>query len=486
MILVVRVTHSDISEITSSVFRQLGAAGTMYDCLAVAVPPRIPTPLNRRLQLRVAVKDCFFLKGLKNSLCNRAYYDFSDYAPFTAKVVQTLARDGAHILGFTKLSSMIAREEPTDAVDFKTAFNPRGDGYQSPAGSSSGSAVSVAAYPWVDCAIGTDTSGSGRRPALVNGVWQFRPSHELVDLDGIVKTYPAFDTPCVFARDLAIIKHVLEAWVPNTTPTGAAGPEKQQFEIIYPVDYFPVANEDQQDLIEKFVDDVRCFLGATVTKLSIRESWKTSHPPDTPDNIDTFLNDVVTRTYYYQFYHSSDTFRQTYAKAYDGRPPYVIPFVRRRWARGSSVSSDDHREATARMNIYKVWLHDLLFSSRKSTALVVLPISTIEPNYRDTTSPSPEEQSALDELFLPPILGAPDIAVPIGEVTYDSRISNQEEYLPVVVDVVGAPGSDLRLLGAVETVMMRSKRPTIVETGARMFPPQKTWLVELDERYPVA
>ena len=49
-------------------------------------------------------------------------------------------------LGLTKLSPMIARQEPSDAVDFHTAFNSRADGYQSPAGSSSGSAVCVAAY----------------------------------------------------------------------------------------------------------------------------------------------------------------------------------------------------------------------------------------------------------------------------------------------------------------------------------------------------
>lgn len=96
---------------------------------------------------------------------------------------------------------MIAREEPMDAVDFHTAFNPRGDSYQSPAGSSSGSAVAVAAYDWVDCGVGSDTSGSGRRPAMVNGIWKFRPSHDLVDLRGIVITYAPFDTPCIFTRE---------------------------------------------------------------------------------------------------------------------------------------------------------------------------------------------------------------------------------------------------------------------------------------------
>jgi len=130
------------------------------------VPARAPENLQHSpKRLRVVVKDLFRIKGLKTSLNNRAYYDLSTPADSTSAVIELLARDGAHILGMTKLSHMIAREEPLDAVDFHTAFNPRGDGYQSPAGSSSGSAAAVAAYDWIDCGIGTDTSGSGRRPA---------------------------------------------------------------------------------------------------------------------------------------------------------------------------------------------------------------------------------------------------------------------------------------------------------------------------------
>ena len=90
------------------------------------------------------------LQGLKNSLCNTGYYEYSDIAKCTAEVVQLLVDDGAYVIGLTKLSTMIAREEPRDAVDFPIAFNPRGDGYQSPAGSSSGSAVAIAAYEWMD------------------------------------------------------------------------------------------------------------------------------------------------------------------------------------------------------------------------------------------------------------------------------------------------------------------------------------------------
>lgn len=167
--------------------------------MAVAVPSRLNTT-----QLRVAVKDLFRIHGLKTSLCNSSYYTLSSSATKSAQAVQRLVDQGHHIVGLTKLSSMIAREEPLDAVDFQTAFNPRGGGYQSPAGSSSGSAVAIASYDWLDCAIGTDTSGSGRRPALVNGIFQFRPSHNLVPLAGMVPTFLQFDTPCLFLSQIVL------------------------------------------------------------------------------------------------------------------------------------------------------------------------------------------------------------------------------------------------------------------------------------------
>lgn len=196
----------------STVFEQLGVASTSNNCLAAAVPSRASTLVANALpNLRVAVKDCFLVRGMKTSLCNRAYYELSEPATFTADVIQVLIDDGAYILGLTKLSSMIAREEPMDAVDYSTTFNIRGDGYQSPAGSSSGSAAAVAAYAWLDCAIGTDTSESGRRPALANGVWQFRPSHDSISLRGLVKTCEMFDTPCVFARSLDVVRRVAKA-----------------------------------------------------------------------------------------------------------------------------------------------------------------------------------------------------------------------------------------------------------------------------------
>jgi len=274
-------------------------------------------------RLLVVVKDLFRIKGLKTSLNNKAYYDLSVPADSTSTVVESLARDGAHILGMAKLSHMIGREEPLDAVDFHTAFNPRGDGYQSPAGSSSSSAAAVAAYDWIHCGIGTDTSGSGRRPALANSVWQFHPSHHLVDSTGMVTTYPVFDAPCIFTRELQVLNTALKSWVlPNKVINKPN--EKDSYEIIYLVDYLPVTNQERIAVIDSFLGDAATHLPTTIKKTSIREMWKSSHPDGTPNEIDEYLADLVARTFYYGFYHSSDTFRSEYAKANDGAIPYVI------------------------------------------------------------------------------------------------------------------------------------------------------------------
>jgi Asp-tRNA(Asn)/Glu-tRNA(Gln) amidotransferase A subunit family amidase len=90
-------------------------------------------------------------------MCNTAYLELYPASRSTAPAITVVIDGGASILGKTKLSSLLSREEPAESVDFQSVFNPRGDGYQSPGGSSSGSAAAVAAYEWIDIGIGTDS-----------------------------------------------------------------------------------------------------------------------------------------------------------------------------------------------------------------------------------------------------------------------------------------------------------------------------------------
>jgi len=141
--------------------------------LAVAAPARLQKSSARPLgDLRFVVKNMFDVQGLTITLCNKAFYEVKQPSTFTASCVQRLVHAGADLLATTKVSSTISREEPTEAIDYQSPFNPRGDGYQSPDGSSSGGAAAVAAYEWLDFAVSEDTSGSGRRLAAANGCFE--------------------------------------------------------------------------------------------------------------------------------------------------------------------------------------------------------------------------------------------------------------------------------------------------------------------------
>jgi len=460
-------------------FEQLRVAGSAYGCLGIAVPSRAPDLDWGTSRLRVVVKDVFSLEGLKTSLHSRAHYEVCPPAKATAALIQLFCdgnwtRGPAAILGLTKLSPQ-AHEEPLDAVDFPPAFNPRGDGYQSPAGGSSGSAAAVAAYDWVDCGIGTDTTGSGSLSALANGVWQFRPTANMHRLPGMFRTHDQFDSPCIFARNLDVFVSALEPWIPPAPPAPPAA-KFPPFEIVYPLDYFPLPDKLQMNLIEEFLADATKHLAAGVRRISLQWEWGSSYP-DVPDPdrgiLDTYLRDAADHYLSRSFYYLRDTFRQRYGRRHGRQRPYVTDFVQRRWMQGQGVTRKMNSLASAKMNTYREWLLRHVF--RKPTSdhiFILLPISGVTPCYRDDVpaiQTTPPNQSSLDQLLLPSILRGPVITVPIGNLPYISKVSGEKERLPVMVNLAAAPGEDWALLEAVRQILVLSGRPTEVKTGYRMF-----------------
>ena len=109
------------------------------------------------LGVRIVVKDIFDVQGFKTSLCNRAWMEYHLPKSATAPSVERLQALGAVLVGKTRLNAMVVREECMECVEFLAPFNPRGDGYQTSSGSSSGSCVALSAYPWIDFALGSDS-----------------------------------------------------------------------------------------------------------------------------------------------------------------------------------------------------------------------------------------------------------------------------------------------------------------------------------------
>jgi Asp-tRNA(Asn)/Glu-tRNA(Gln) amidotransferase A subunit family amidase len=129
--------------------------------MRVVVPSRSyygqESPDKPLLGWRIAVKDMFDISGSQTTLCNRAWGDFHGVKSTTASSIRRLQDLGACIVGKTRLNAMLVREETMECVEFLAPFNPRGDGYQTSSGSSSGSCAALGAYPWIDFAIGSDS-----------------------------------------------------------------------------------------------------------------------------------------------------------------------------------------------------------------------------------------------------------------------------------------------------------------------------------------
>lgn len=141
----------------------------------------------------VAVKDNIDVRGIPTTAACPA---FSYWPAKDAGVVARLRQAGAIVVGKTNLDQFA-----TGLVGVRSPYGvPRNlfDPELIPGGSSSGSAIAVAAG-LVPLALGTDTAGSGRVPAGFGNIVGLKPSLGLVSNAGVVPACRTLDCVSVFA-----------------------------------------------------------------------------------------------------------------------------------------------------------------------------------------------------------------------------------------------------------------------------------------------
>ncbi len=141
-----------------------------------------------------AVKDNIDVAGLPTTAaCPDYAYVPERHAPAVARLLDA----GAILLGKTNLDQFA-----TGLVGTRSPYGtPRNvfDGARVPGGSSSGSAAAVAAGI-VPVALGTDTAGSGRVPAMFGHIAGLKPTLGAIPTAGVVPACRSLDTVSVFAR----------------------------------------------------------------------------------------------------------------------------------------------------------------------------------------------------------------------------------------------------------------------------------------------
>jgi allophanate hydrolase len=151
-----------------------------------------------------AVKDSIDVEGVPTTL---SCPDYAYVSSTTAPVVRRLLDAGALYVGKTNLDQFATGLNGT-----RTPYTiPRSvyGGDMISGGSSSGSALAVA-LGQVPFAVATDTAGSGRVPAALNGVVGFKPSRGLISTVGLVPACRSLDCISLMAGSIDDVDRVFE------------------------------------------------------------------------------------------------------------------------------------------------------------------------------------------------------------------------------------------------------------------------------------
>ncbi len=159
-------------------------------------------PLPPLAGMPVSVKDLFDVSGHPSSAGSGAMAD----APPAARDCSAVARlraAGAVLTGHTNLSEFAFSGVGINP-HHGTPVNPHSPAHEAliPGGSTSGGAVSVASGA-AFAALGSDTGGSIRIPAALQGLVGFKNTQRLTPLDGAIPLSSTLDTACAITRNVA-------------------------------------------------------------------------------------------------------------------------------------------------------------------------------------------------------------------------------------------------------------------------------------------
>jgi len=186
----------------------------------------------------VAHKDLFLTKGVRTTAASKVLESF--VPEYSATVVERDKKAGAIMIGKTNCDAW-AHGASGENSDFGPTLNPWNKEYV-PGGSSSGSAVSVAAGLSL-IATGTDTGGSVRQPANFCGVVGLKPTYGAVSRYGVVAMASSLDSIGCFGHTVSDVETIFnitkgEDGFDSTVKNVETQKPKDRLKIGIPKEYF--------------------------------------------------------------------------------------------------------------------------------------------------------------------------------------------------------------------------------------------------------
>lgn len=210
------------------------------------------------------IKELFNLKGITSQFGSKSYYN--QISKSDADCISRLKSAGAILLGTTHMVEFAIGSWGTNSV-LGTPWNPADSRvHRIPGGSSSGSAVAVAAN-MVSVAIGSDTGGSIRIPASICGVIGYKPTYQLISNNGVEALGESFDTVGPITRnvqDARIFTEVMSGKSLEHTKVSLKG---LNIAVVNPADLAPIDNDIKQIYMSAL--DTLQQRGATIQEISL-------------------------------------------------------------------------------------------------------------------------------------------------------------------------------------------------------------------------
>ncbi len=229
----------------------------------------------------VGLKDIYYTAGIPTTACSKLYADF--VPEYDATTVALMKQAGAIMLGKT-VTTEFACLDPSPTIN---PWNPA----HTPGGSSSGSAVSVAAR-MCPAAMGSQTVGSVLRPASYNGVVGLKPTFGRVSRYGVVPVSWSLDTVGWMSRtveDAALLLQVMAGpdaqdpvahrQLPPDYLSGLESPAAPRIGLLRRY-FYEHADEETRQHVDGVAERLS-RAGATVEEIPV------------PDSIDTAFDDQL-------------------------------------------------------------------------------------------------------------------------------------------------------------------------------------------------